>query len=1472
MSIGPVGLYDPVPDIINLARCSSHCWIFKRGSVEFLPLLFLRFFYKPVVAVFIVIFIISISFSVIFIANDPAHLPIFKPNVLHYFLISISTTLISFICDVSYKAAHHNTFALHYHRRDKQHRFEFSCGGNALEHQHVFHWIWHWIVVGRLPDGLPELKKKVVAGASKSSRVEAGASSMVVQLKTLWPAAPIEPRMYITGVRRRGCSHFLNGRFTAFNEGCCQSSWWRSQDFVSAGMRDAKSAMHRSATNIRDTLSPKALSLQWGQEYSCTGSVRKLKGGRGRFENRIFLKWSELERGTTTQGQLTEDAAIMLERLRLNKTSKKGSRLNDAQEAEIERGLEDSHEQWAGSSWERRTVKYTRDKDECGSRWGGRQGRGLEEGARRGKRRLVPRRWAPKWAAAGRAWAAAALPAPVFPPPCPGQPMTPVARPPGLQNVPGSSPSPARGRPPRPRSFSRTRTSTSPPRAPIAISPRAPHIDAPAFQARRDAHGHTAAQSTHDRGRHGTHSIHTFILGIDLGHFSCHGFDCTLLSTYSPFHSPAPSARAVCSPRLTSSSPSSSPSTSTSTSPTLTPTFTPTLSPTTSIPFAFASAARRAHKHRPHWHFEMCTLEECELRGRIIPPQSTCFITSLNIQCAPKALPLPDPPIIQDVTPSPATEWHRAAVSVLTTIVLSTTQHAACFVGLAAAYNDGLFSGLQCLQYPPHFPFCMSSKGSQRGPGHVYHSLPQQRQHQLPSSPLHTYQHIISSPSTSELSHNCLSLGRCGGGSDSPGRAPPPCSLAAIPHSHRYNLLKAAAIIFASARISIQSSPPPRLLPTTQGTKPSPAPLKPPPEAMSAAMSTAVAEDKWPPLIINAVHVETPGAWRTKQQRARLLCENKHPASQGPPLLPAPTTPDLIKTGRPSWRSQARASRPEPGAPAGTRACDLASRVVQVRIRVGAGNVGQNHIAHPFSSGAALTPRSPAGVERLPSVARPAAALLTTASPCHQRRRAVHEDSTSTGPAWAVRALKKRGGQTKRRASLGWHLHNRWADHYQPSKLQNAKTGKMEEMQIALELVWIRVRFMENAFGATFKRRMGLTWACAIAWHLMLRNKKLLEDGQRLLTQILNGSLRAVGELPEFIDARVDPGSTISLRSVIAQMSGCLNCLDEKFQAFQTSVRHSGNEGSSAQYTGCVSRARTRLALWTSHMTGSTSTACAECESGGTARSRGRDPTNTDRKRVVLAQGRRPPAVEATPPVLFNGAEGHEDSASTLTLYSASTLRLYRPTRPQARHLQRPRSRSARAHWMGRPSPLWVSMRWTKLTFTASVGVAPEGSNPKAVAGYPTGQADEGRGGCVKEEDGEQLYLDGVEAEVAPAVGRKGLRRSEEDGPNRQAASALESSATEAEPCATGTEIGGRIAEVEFQHLHGSTESSSRAITRAGAVQRKQGHQNDSLYQKFSLVVRWGAARTHLLPQQLTEASSLSLDICLDSSEEDMRA
>ncbi|KAH9938861.1 uncharacterized protein BXZ73DRAFT_76362 [Epithele typhae] len=31
----------------------------------------------------------------------------------------------------------------------------------------------------------------------------------------------------------------------------------------------------------------------------------------------------------------------------------------------------------------------------------------------------------------------------------------------------------------------------------------------------------------------------TFILGIDLGHFSCHGFDCTLLSTYSPFHSPA---------------------------------------------------------------------------------------------------------------------------------------------------------------------------------------------------------------------------------------------------------------------------------------------------------------------------------------------------------------------------------------------------------------------------------------------------------------------------------------------------------------------------------------------------------------------------------------------------------------------------------------------------------------------------------------------------------------------------------------------------------------------------------------------------------------------------------------------------------------------------------------------------------------------------------------------------------------------
>ncbi|KAH9929917.1 uncharacterized protein BXZ73DRAFT_11380, partial [Epithele typhae] len=122
------------------------------------------------------------------------------------------------------------------------------------------------------------------------------------------------------------------------------------------------------------------------------------------------------------------------------------------------------------------------------------------------------------------------------------------------------------------------------------------------------------------------------------------------------------------------------------------------------------------------------------------------------------------------------------------------------------------FSGLDCLQHPPHFPFCVPSKDcppttfSLNGGLGECTTSPSSSNNRT-GSPARPFTrtsicpYIISSPSTGELSPDGSNL-RCGSGSHSPGHAVPPGSLAAIPHFHRHHLLGAAAIICASARAS----------------------------------------------------------------------------------------------------------------------------------------------------------------------------------------------------------------------------------------------------------------------------------------------------------------------------------------------------------------------------------------------------------------------------------------------------------------------------------------------------------------------------------------------------------------------------------------------------------------------------------------------------------------------------------------------
>ncbi|KAH9897951.1 hypothetical protein C8Q73DRAFT_788173 [Cubamyces lactineus] len=152
--------------------------------------------------------------------------------------------------------------------------------------------------------------------------------------------------------------------------------------------------------------------------------------------------------------------------------------------------------------------------------------------------------------------------------------------------------------------------------------------------------------------------------------------------------------------------------------------------------------------------------------------------------------------------------------------VLDHSKNATDFIDPSSYYNDPL-SGLDYLQYPPHSPFGVSSMGlpqtsSPRMGG--FSSLPLSSglneytysssgnystgSPARPFTPTGIYPGALSNLSAGELSSDSVgsTRSRRGSGSHSPGPAVPPGSLAAIPRSHRYNPLGAAAITRSSTR------------------------------------------------------------------------------------------------------------------------------------------------------------------------------------------------------------------------------------------------------------------------------------------------------------------------------------------------------------------------------------------------------------------------------------------------------------------------------------------------------------------------------------------------------------------------------------------------------------------------------------------------------------------------------------------------
>ncbi|EJF67097.1 hypothetical protein BD309DRAFT_850346 [Dichomitus squalens] len=141
------------------------------------------------------------------------------------------------------------------------------------------------------------------------------------------------------------------------------------------------------------------------------------------------------------------------------------------------------------------------------------------------------------------------------------------------------------------------------------------------------------------------------------------------------------------------------------------------------------------------------------------------------------------------------------------------------FMDTAAYYNDPL-SGLDYLQYPPHSPFGVSSMGlPPTSSPRSFSSLPlsgglNEYTYTSPSgnystgsparpyTPTTIYPNALSNLSAGDLSSDSVgsTRSRRGSGSHSPGPSVPPGSLAAIPRSHRFNPLGAAATIRASAR------------------------------------------------------------------------------------------------------------------------------------------------------------------------------------------------------------------------------------------------------------------------------------------------------------------------------------------------------------------------------------------------------------------------------------------------------------------------------------------------------------------------------------------------------------------------------------------------------------------------------------------------------------------------------------------------
>ncbi|KAI0361128.1 hypothetical protein OH77DRAFT_399149 [Trametes cingulata] len=151
--------------------------------------------------------------------------------------------------------------------------------------------------------------------------------------------------------------------------------------------------------------------------------------------------------------------------------------------------------------------------------------------------------------------------------------------------------------------------------------------------------------------------------------------------------------------------------------------------------------------------------------------------------------------------------------------VLEHTKSADFMDGTASYYNDAL-TGLDYLQYPPHSPFGVSSLGlpPTSSPRMGFNSLNlsgglneytysssgnySTSSTARPFTPTGIYPGALSNPSPGELSSDSVGSARSrrGSGSQSPGPAVPPGSLAAIPRSHRYNPLGTAAISRSSAR------------------------------------------------------------------------------------------------------------------------------------------------------------------------------------------------------------------------------------------------------------------------------------------------------------------------------------------------------------------------------------------------------------------------------------------------------------------------------------------------------------------------------------------------------------------------------------------------------------------------------------------------------------------------------------------------